>query len=92
MIDIVCSVLFAMITFFAALVIMDGHLHPILFGGMSIGFAFVHFLCGHYIAYAVRVLRNVCGSVLIFVRRILSKVSVKRTVEQKHRAESSDIP
>lgn len=48
--DIVFSVIASVVTFFAALVITDGQLHPILFLGILLGLIITHFLCGKYIA------------------------------------------
>lgn len=90
-VDIICSVLFALITFFASLVIMDGHLHPILFVGMVIGFLGVHFLCGRYIVYVIRALRSACGLVLNFVKHRLWKLPFKRADAENQQVEGSGI-
>lgn len=68
--DILFFIVSALITFFASLIIMDGHLHPILFGGLMIGFSFVHFLCGRHIAWFIRTVGNGCKTLLKFVQRI----------------------
>lgn len=68
--DVLFFTLSALITFFASLIIMDGHLHPILFGGLMIGFSFVHFLCGRHIAWFIRTVGNSCKTLLKFVQRI----------------------
>lgn len=51
--DVVFAVISAIITFFAALVIMDGQLHPILFIGLLFGFVVLHVAVGRFIAKAV---------------------------------------
>lgn len=58
--DVLFCILSAAITFFAALIITDGQLHPALFFGMSIGFSFTHILCGRYIAKFVCIVTNLC--------------------------------
>lgn len=44
--DAVLGALSAVITFFGALVVMDGHLHPLLFFGLLIGFFLEHYTVG----------------------------------------------
>lgn len=56
----------ALITFFGALAIMDGRLHPLLFGGILCGFLAEHTAVGRYMS------RLVCGTVRLCRRGVLA--------------------
>ena len=47
--DVLLGALSAVITFFGALVVMDGHLHPLLFFGLLFGFLLEHYTVGKMI-------------------------------------------
>ncbi len=51
---IVCDALFcviaALITFYFSLAVMDGRLHPLLFGGSLLGFALQHITMGRFLS------------------------------------------
>lgn len=51
--DVTFMLLAALATFFASLVIMDGQLHPLLFGGLVLGAAVEHILIGRWISAGV---------------------------------------
>lgn len=63
LLDSVFGVLAAGITFFGALVIMDGQLHPLLFCGILSGFLLEHYTVGKAVAFClargVRALRQI---------------------------------
>lgn len=40
----------ALLTFFGALAMMDGRMHPLLFGGMAVGFCLEHIAVGRWLA------------------------------------------
>ena len=63
--DALYSVLAAIITFFTALVTMDGQLHPLLFIGILLGFISEHLLLGEFIM-----------KVTIYVERLVRKIGV----------------
>ena len=87
-VDVLSSILFAVITFFAALAIMDGHLHPLLFGGIIIGFSLVRFLCGRYIVYVVRLFAGGGSATVSFVKHVLIKRFLGRSNAQNHLSET----
>ena len=89
--DVLFFILSALITFFASLVIMDGHLHPILFGGLVIGFSFVHFLCGRHIAWFIRTAGNGCKSLLNLAKRMPMNRPFKRRIMSDTSSDNSDI-
>lgn len=51
--DVVCCILAAVITFFGALVITDGQLHPVLFAGIIFGVIAEHFVVGRWLSLFV---------------------------------------
>ncbi len=63
LLDVVFGLLAALITFFAALVITNGRMHPLLFAGVLMGMLAEHFLIGRFISrlirHCVRALRRV---------------------------------
>lgn len=48
--DVFLGLVAAIITFFGALVITDGYLHPVLFVGVGIGFVSEHYLLGQWLS------------------------------------------
>lgn len=58
LLDVLFGILAALITFFGALVIMDGQLHPILFTGCALGLVIEHVTLGILLAKAVFYLRH----------------------------------
>ena len=56
--DIVFGPIAAVITFCGALVIMDGHLHPLLFLGVFWGMVTEHVTIGIWVCWAVRRIRK----------------------------------
>ncbi len=48
--DVLLGLVAAIITFFGALVITDGYLHPVLFVGSGIGFVSEHYLLGQWLS------------------------------------------
>ena len=55
--DVLFGPLAAIITFFGALVIMDGQLHPLLFLGIAFGMLVEHVTIGSFIAFLLRCAR-----------------------------------
>lgn len=51
--DMFLGPLFSLITFFSALVITDGELHPLLFAGVLVGFVVEHVTIGRWISKGV---------------------------------------
>ena len=62
LLDALFGVQAALITFFGALAIMDGQLHPLLFAGALVGFVMEHTSVGVYIG------RGVCWCCRLFAR------------------------
>lgn len=56
--DVFFGPLAAIITFFGALVIMDGQLHPLLFLGIALGMLAEHVTIGTLISYLLRYVRR----------------------------------
>ena len=68
--DVICCILAAVITFFGALVITDGQLHPVLFIGISGGVLAEHFIVGRWLSLAVYKFRR-------FFNVLVSKLTLK---------------
>ena len=51
--DAALGAIAAIITFFGALTIMDGHLHPLLFTGVVTGFLVEHYTIGRCLAHLI---------------------------------------
>lgn len=66
--DVLFGPLAAIITFFGALVIMDGQLHPLLFFGVALGMVAEHVTLGLLMA---RLLRNVRHIVTETIRKVV---------------------
>ena len=56
--DVLFGPLAAIITFFGALVIMDGQLHPLLFLGIALGMLAEHVTIGTLISFLLRYVRR----------------------------------
>lgn len=69
--DALCGPTFAVVTFFAALVITDGVLSPMLFVGLLLGFFAEHLLIGRWLSKGVALLCRTIRKVL----RILIKTA-----------------
>ena len=63
----------ALITFGAALVILDGQLHPLLFGGMLVGIVLERQTIGIWLRFAVRHLRKTSGRMRKTLANIVHK-------------------
>lgn len=91
LLDSVFGVLAAGITFFGALVIMDGQLHPLLFCGILSGFLLEHYTVGKAVAFClargVRALRQIrlwCyGGIRWLFQKIVVFFSQVRSKTQK---------
>jgi len=55
--DALLGVAAAVITFFGALIIMDGQLHPVLFCGILLGFFLEHYIIGRWLSLGLWKLR-----------------------------------
>ncbi len=71
--DMVFCLLAALVTFYFALAIADGRLHPFLFIGSSLGFLLQHLVIGRFFSYHIyRLLR----ATRVFWRHIFGAISV----------------
>lgn len=59
--DVLFFVFSSFTTFFFALAQMDGRLHPLLFLGISLGFATLYFTTGRYLARGLSIVVKVVG-------------------------------
>lgn len=57
--DAILGVVAALITFFGALIIMDGQLHPVLFCGVLLGMLSEHYIVGRWLSFFLWKLRMV---------------------------------
>ena len=69
--DVLYGMMASVVTFFTALVIMDGQLHPILFLGIGFGFICEHIMLGRLVMQMVYMLVKTIGKVSFVLRTIL---------------------
>lgn len=87
----------SLVTFFFSLATMDGHLHPLLFGGSVIGFVLFHITLGRYLSrwlyLLLRCLRNgiarVSGWIFAPVRLLLLLVMRRFCAIREKRAKKA---
>lgn len=68
--DVICCIIAAVITFFGALVITDGQLHPVLFVGIFWGVLAEHFIIGRWLSLVVYKFHR-------FINALVSKLTLK---------------
>ena len=51
--DVIFLIISSLITFYFSLAVMDGRLHPLLFGGCLFGFVLQHVTVGRFIGFAM---------------------------------------
>lgn len=72
--DVLFGVLAALMTFFGALVIMDGQLHPILFMGCALGMILEHVILGMWLAKWIYCMRLFFGKIGVFLGSTLKSM------------------
>ena len=87
--DVLFGPIAGVITFFGALVIMDGQLHPILFGGVFVGMFLEHRMIGVWVC---RLMRSVRGASRkgIALARAFSLRFVKRAKNDEKTPENGE--
>ncbi len=78
----------AVVTFFGALVIMDGQLHPILFMGCALGMILEHVILGMWLAKWIYCMRLFFGKIGVFLGSTLKsmgRITKKRRKSRKNR-------
>lgn len=93
LLDALFGVQASLITFFGALAIMDGQLHPLLFAGALVGFLMEHASVGAYISRVVcwccRFLGRVGGALLTAEAKMMdyfAQFLVKRRQQMQNKA------
>ena len=93
LLDVLFGVLAGLITFFAALAIMDGELHPLLFFGCFVGFAAEHGTVGSILSrWTCAILRGVgtvCRRACRVLDALLMKIAVKTRSVFRFKAKSA---
>ncbi len=74
--DIVFGPLAAVVTFFGALVVMDGQLHPLLLFGVFLGMAAEHIVVGVWMGRAIRRTRCLARKSLQMGYGLISQIAV----------------
>ena len=73
--DVLFGPLAALITFFGALIIMDGQLHPLLLFGVFLGMLLEHLTVGGMIRFSVRYVRGMLGDGVRFLLRLVRQTA-----------------
>ncbi len=72
--DGIFGVIAAILTFFCALVLMDGQLHPVLFLGVLCGFLMEHFTIGRFVEWGIVSLSRFARKTGGYIRIVFSLI------------------